>query len=1007
MKNLLLFLITLLCTVITTQAQNQHTVDSLLSILKTAPNDTNKVNNLLAIGYEYEGEHPSKAVAYYKQALDVAKQINDLFYEANCFEYLGIVYMQGLAKYDTAKVCFLECIKIQKQVLGIKNPDYAASLNNLALLYQNMGNYSAAESIYLESISIKKEVLGKKHPDYATSLNNLALLYQEIGNYLAAEPLYLEAKNIRKEVLGEKHPDYALSLNNLAGLYQSMGNYAAAEPLYLEAKNIWKEALGEKHPLYATCLNNLANLYRDMGNYHAAEPLYLEAKKICKEVLGEKHPLYAKSLNSLAYLYQTMRNYHAAEPLYLEAKNIDKEVLGEKHPNYATDLCYIAGLYKEKGNYPAAESFYLEAKNIQKEVLGEKHPFYAASLSGLAGLYQAIGNYSTAEPLYLEANNIFKEVLGEKNPYYAISLNNLAFLYQTMGEYEKAESYYIKNQKILLTNINQNFSFLSEKEKENFIKTLSGNFNSFSAFAFKRYRENPLIAQNLFNITLANKGLLLSSSNRIRDEINSSSDTILVNQYKKWQMLKEDIGRYNQMGKEKLKKMNVKIDSLEALANTMEKQISLKSNVFANDKKNSEITWDKVQEKLGNKDAAIEYITYQPVNLKTGKKTDTTYYCALVLRKGDKYPQMLSLCTDNVLSALLNRTKLYQTTAQLKGIKPIVSEYVGDETGSQVLYRLLWKPLDSLLTGKEKIYVSLSGLLNKISFNALQDDEERLMLNKYNLYFVNSTRQLAMEEISKAEATQTMALFGGINYEMDTTQIKSKINDTYASRALSSDTTRGNNWCYLQGTLTEVNNIDKVFSKNNWNTKIYTGNDATEEVFKSFSGKNSPNILHISTHGFFFPEPDSTTYKTTRNPFKTMLNPLWRSGIILAGANYAWQCNPAIQGMEDGILTAYEVANCNLRNTDLVVLSACETGLGDIKTGEGVYGLQRAFQVAGAKAVIMSLWSVPDNETTELMSLFYESYMITKNKHDSFRQAQQTMAKKYAPYYWAAFVLVE
>ena len=967
----------------------------------------------LAESYTKTGKYQT-AESLYIEVKNIKKEVlgEKTSSYANTLNSLAVLYYK-MGNIKAAEPLYLESNKIYKEVLGEKHPDYAISLNNLSAYYFVTGNYSAAESLLLESKNIKEEVIGKIDISYAQCIENLAQLYNTIGNFPAAELLLLEAKKIRKALQGEKHSDYALTLQRIGNLYFEMGKYSIAEPLYFEVKDTYKEVFGDKHPDYASILFDFAKLYIVMGNYSSAEALLLEAIKIDKEILGEKNSAYAAMLNGLALLYKKTGNYSAAELLFIESKSILKEVVGEKHIDYAQSLNNLAELYRVMGNYTVAEPLYIEANCICKEVVGEKSRTYAIFLNNLGVLYKAMGDYTAAEPLYLEATNIIKFVLGDKHPNYASSLSNLAVFYEAMGNDPTAETLYQECLKIIYDNIKQNFAFLSEKE--NYFKTLSGNFNAFSAFAFKRYKENSLIAQNLYNLTLATKGLMLNSRNRIRDEINNSSDTALVNQYKNWQTLKEDIGRYSQWSKAKLKKMNVKLDSLENIANNMEKQISLKSDVFSNDRKNNEITWNLLQQKLNDKEAAIEFITYKTTNSKDDtKKPDTTYYCALIISKEDKYPQMITLCTNMELSALIEKTELYQTTAQVKGTKPVVNTYVDNETESQVLYKLLWKPLDSLLAGKEKIYVSLSGLLNKISFNTLQDDKKQLLLNKYNLCFVNSTRQLAMEELVKAETNQTIALFGGINYEVDTTQIKlnaskknNNSNDIYALRALSSDTLRGNSWTYLQGTLSEVNNINKVFLKKKWNTKVYTGNDGTEEAFKSLSGRNSPSILHISTHGFFFPEPDSTTYKTTRNQFKTMLNPLWRSGILLAGANYAWQCNPAILGAEDGVLTAYEVANSNLKNTDLVVLSACETGLGDIKTGEGVYGLQRAFQVAGAKAVIMSLWQVPDKETTELMTLFYESYIKTKNKHDSFRKAQQTMSKKYDPYYWAAFVLME
>ena len=238
---------------------------------------------------------------------------------------------------------------------------------------------------------------------------------------------------------------------------------------------------------------------------------------------------------------------------------------------------------------------------------------------------------------------------------------------------------------------------------------------------------------------------------------------------------------------------------------------------------------------------------------------------------------------------------------------------------------------------------------------------------------------------------------------------------SHTSDIVNNDSSRKiiSKWNYLKGTLEEVNIIKSIFEKENIKVDIYEGYDATEESFKSLSGVNSPALLHISTHGFFFPEVEKKNIKPElfnmagQYKFKMSENPLMRSGLILAGANWVWSGGQEIEGVENGILTAYEVSNMNLQNTELVVLSACETGLGEIKGNEGVYGLQRAFKVAGAKTIIMSLWKVPDKETVELMELFYTNWLNGMTKHDAFTNAQKEMRKKYPPYIWSAFVMME
>ena len=254
-----------------------------------------------------------------------------------------VVRFYGEGKFQKALPLAAKVAQVHRAILGEKHPDYATSLQHLALLYESIGEYTLAQPLYQQALDLRKAVLGEKHPDYATSLNNLGKLFESIGESERAEPLLRQALQIRKGVLGEMHPSYATSLSNLAGLYESMGAYARAEPLYRQASAIRKAVLGDEHPEYGQSLNNLALLYHSMGEYAQAEPLYRKALVIDKAVLGEKHPNYACSLNNLALLFESMGEYARAEPLYRQALEIHKAVLGEKHPDYANSLNNLAG----------------------------------------------------------------------------------------------------------------------------------------------------------------------------------------------------------------------------------------------------------------------------------------------------------------------------------------------------------------------------------------------------------------------------------------------------------------------------------------------------------------------------------------------------------------------------------------------------------------------------------------------------------------------------------------
>jgi len=916
----------------------------------------------------------------------------------------GIDYYNS-GDYKNALIYWEKGVTQAEKEFGKNHEYYATSLNNLALLYKSMGKYDKSEPLYKEAIKINKEILGEKDPDYATSINNLGLLYERMGQYNKAEPLIKEAMKIRKEVLGEKDSDYAISLNNLALLYKLTGQYDKAEPLFKEAIKIKKEVLGEQHSSYATSLSNLALLYDEMGQFDKSEPLYKEAMEIRKKVQGEKHPDYATSLSCLALFYQSKKQNDKAEPLLKEALKIRKEVLGEKHPDYATSLNCLALFYKSMGQYDKAEPLFKEAIKIRKEVLGEKHPSYATSISNLAGLYDAMGQHDKAEPLFKEANKIFKEVLGENHPDYAYSLNNLALLYDNTGQYEKAEPFFLKANENYLEQLKTFYPVLSENEKVKFLKTIEYNFDIFYSFGIKRIIENKNITKSIFDLRLNTKGLILSSTSNVRKRINESNDSELIEKFEKLLSLRTEIGKVYKLSLEEQKKKEINLTELEASANELEKDISLNSEDFKSELESRIIKCKDIQNALKQNEAAVEFLDFRYFDKKW---TYITYYCALIIRPDLENPVLINLC-------MLNELKEY-----ISGSSENQNSYVRNDEKNSGLYRLIWKPLEKYLDGIEKVYISPSGILNKVSFALLRVDEQNLLIDKYNLKYVGNLKEIVLRRESKSKnKILTVSIFGGINYDIDTSNIKDVVlklsrgnneewNPPSNMILNNAPTTKVSKWNYLPGTLIEANKIKSLFESNNLKVNEFTGDEATKEALKSLNSKNSPTVLHISTHGYFFPEPQKEYKEIGTSTYVASDNPLFRSGLILAGANRIWRGGDEIEGVENGILTAYEVSNMDLMNTELVVLSACETGLGDIKGGEGVYGLQRAFKIAGAKTIIMSLWKVPDKETVELMELFYTNW-LEKNmtKHKAFSEAQKEMRKKYEPYYWAAFVMVE
>jgi CHAT domain-containing protein len=830
------------------------------------------------------------------------------------------------------------------------------------------------------------------------------LIYKEKNNKKALDFILLSKANLPVDSAGTVC--YAKIITSLGNFYYDMGQFEKAEPLYVEAKNIREKALGKAHPEYANSLNNLAILYEDMGQYEKAELLYIESKNIREKALGKADPDYANSLNNLATLYMDMEQYEKAEPLYIEAKNIQEKVLGKAHPDYASSLNNLAALYKDMGQYEKAVPLYIEAINIREKVLGKAHPEYANSLNNLAIIYNYMGEYEKVEPLYIEAKNIREKALGKVHRYYASSLDNLASLYWVTNQPVKADSFYKEAFTIKYHQVQKILQFTSEKEKAAFVKNIIGNNDFYYSFYYKSYSHAASAVP--YAISFLSRNLILSSSQQLKKVINSSNDKNSLADYEKWTTLKKQIATFYSKGE-----IGPAVRTLEDRADVLEKKLTQVSATFKNQR--ADKTWQNIQQRLTANQTAIEFVEF---HYNTGKRwSDSTYYMALVLRKDKPEPILVPLFEKKQLDSILLQTGNKNTNNNVKALYAARGVKVGGNLVlSKSLYNLIWKPLESKLQGINTVYFAPAGVLHRVAFAALPVNDKQVLSDQYKLIQLATTASIPDQQSFFISATDKIILYGGISYDADTTalkraalayHVKSRI-----SRSLPTVITRGEIWNDLPGTVKEVDGIVYV-GNTKQNISILKGINGTEESIKALEGKNSPVVLHIATHGFFFPDPKQDKNKAVETglgngkTFKQSDDPLFRSGLLFAGANNTWS-GKAVEGVEDGILTAYEVSNMYLPNTKLVILSACETGLGDVKGSEGVYGLQRAFKMAGAENLIMSLWKVPDNETAEFMKEFYKNLFTKQSIANAFYNAQTTMKNKYRndPYKWAAWVMV-
>jgi CHAT domain-containing protein len=450
------------------------------------------------------------------------------------------------------------------------------------------------------------------------------------------------------------------------------------------------------------------------------------------------------------------------------------------------------------------------------------------------------------------------------------------------------------------------------------------------------------------------------------------------------------------------------LEILESRAAELERMLSESSAEFSDYLSLFQPDWKIIKNELEKDEAIIEYLlidhNYNPFRL---NETDSLTYAAIIIQHGEVVPEIVSLCNGKQLDFLTQSQFSSDSSAIGSLYRGVIIRQSNSNCEIPDLYKLLWLPIENCFKGIKTIYYSPCGILNKVAFDAISFGEKKFLSSKYNLKRVSGSRQITDYD-GELELASAM-VFGGITYDRDkyyNDAICMFYSDNRICEELEKRELCAGTWNYLDGTAVEANSIIQILNKKGVINFIYEGANASEDELKNTSSGLVPDIIHISTHGFSVSE-NNPQYAVFNNSFVKNSNPLYRSGLLFAGANCTWNGIEAVSGTEDGILTAAEVALLDLSGTELVVLSACETGLGEVKGNEGVYGFQRAFKMAGVDYLILSLWQVPDKETQEFMVMFYKYLSKAKSVDDAFTKTVKKMQKLYPPFCWAAFVLIK
>ncbi len=1028
------------------------------------PDTCQSVNNL-AFLYQAQGRY-GEAEPLYRRALAAREQVLGADHPDTLVSVNNLAFLyQVQGRYGDAERLYRRALAASDRVLGAEHPQTLTSVNNLAGLYQAQGHYDKAEPLYRRALADRERVLGSEHPQTLTSVNNLAGLYEAQGHYGKAEPLYRRALADRERVLGAEHPDTLQSTNNLAALYQAQGRYGEAEPMYRRALAAIERGLGDEHPDTLQIVNNLAFMYQVQGRYGEAEPLYRQALAARERVLGAEHPQTLTSVNNLAFLHQALGRNNEAERLYRRAVATSERALGVEHPQTVTVVNNLAGLYQSQGRYGAAEPLLRQALAARERRLGAEHPDTLQSVNNLAGLYRAQDRYGEAEPLFRRALKGYERQLNEAHPNtIEVQLNLLGTLVNLDRIAPALEQLRTLDGRLRSFVARQLDSTESERVRRLWLETES-RFQHIAftlALAHPDGPALPLAADILlrWKRLMGQEDALLTRLARRSPDPQVRALAVQV---------QEARTRYSRLVNRPEPQPAQLAALKEALADLDRLEVALRtrSRTFAEGDAAHAVTGEEVARVLPHGTALLDLRAYKPIDFETGERGEDHWLALLIVAKdpattgpagpiarpADWHPGPLPtlriLDLGPVAASDPHRSRMTRLIDedvcltryldwQDQGAKPnkrpgcidgydaahFATPAAADaraaaitteiDTASARFYTTLLGSLDRELAGYATLYLAPDAVLDLVPFARLRLPDGRYWVERQTLRILRGGRDL-IPHAPVAPARGLLAL-GAIDYDAAVpapTPGQSPpgpaapgpplaMADTGAPVSYPGLRAACRHFPPLPNTADELDYLQGHVETDSGKVLILRGADASKSRLESQA--TPPRILHLATHGCFV------------GGSQPAQRPMTRSLLALAGANRADAADGAGTA-DDGLLHAMEVLDLDLTGTELVALSACDTGRGEVDSSEGVYGMVRAFQIAGAGNVLMTLWALNDGLGTEFVADFYRNWLAAgpaapADPASALRATQldwirSERPEKRDPRHWAPYVLLE
>jgi CHAT domain-containing protein/Tfp pilus assembly protein PilF len=890
---------------------------------------------------------------------------------------------------------FLSSTQIPSKQTGIpaqqdRLPPEAHTLSSESARMRRAGKYDEALSLAARALEAAERALGPDHSYVGYLLNELGFLQRERGEYAKAEASYQRALAIYEKALGPDHPQTVDSINGLGLVYVSTDEFGKAGRLLQQALEITERTLGAEHSRVVACLVYLGRLRIKLGDLAQAERDLQRALAISEKALEPDDLLTAKVLNNLANLYVNRKDYERAEPLAQKSLAIKEKSLVPDHPDIAYPLLNLGWIARQQKDYSRALEMYQRALVIHQRALGPEHIDVAALLNNIANVYKSKRDYVKPLELYQRVLKIAEKAGGPYHGLTLVALGNIANLHLARGDVANAITFQRRVDERLEMILALRLAIGSERQKLAHFGSLAERTDRTVSLHVKQAPNDQIAGELAALVLLQRKGRVLDamaeSLTALRQRSNPEDQKLL-------DQLKAATAELATLALDGPNKMSAdeyqtKLSSLEQEKERLEGEISRRSAEFR--AQSHPVTLEAVRTAIPPGAALIEFAVYRPFDPKAEINSETygePRYVAYVLRRQGEV-QWTDLGAVQVIDADITRLRQALRDPARRDVRQL----------AQALDARIMKPVRALLGDASQLLVSPDGALNLIPFAALVDERGSYLVERYSLTYLTSGRDLLRMQVARDSKGPAVVLADPAFGEPQVIAARAGGDGASKAQLDHSQVFFGP----LPGVGAEVRALKELLPRATFLTRAHATKAALKHV-------RAPRILHIATHGFFLQNDPRvadrvTQTKDTRQLSKLVTkleNPLLRSGLALAGANQS------ASGDDNGVLTAFEMAHLNLWGTKLVVLSACDTGIGEVKNGEGVYGMRRALVLAGTESQMVSLWPVSDSRTRDLMIGYYQLLLQNQGRGEALRQVQLKMLSSKAhshPYYWASFI---